>query len=199
MHRKTNIGLVAAALLAGLLTATATGRSEEPAAAPQQSQSQDPGAAASAGVDYWYPDWVVRDLWGPGRMPKGMMVRFLRHTTFIERGVQPEYSGATPTVTAGPDTTAAGAKLYREHCTSCHGPKGMGNGDSAQALSPSPALLAFMIKRPISVDEYLLWTISEGGKEFDTAMPGFKDTLTRDEIWRIVAYMRAGFPSLPEK
>ena len=29
------------------------------------------------GFDYWQPDWMVRELWGPGRMPRGMMVRLL--------------------------------------------------------------------------------------------------------------------------
>jgi mono/diheme cytochrome c family protein len=52
-----------------------------------------------------------------------------------------------------------------------------------------------MIQRPISVDEYLLWSISEGGKDFDTRMPAFRITLSRDDIWKIVAYMRAGFPN----
>jgi mono/diheme cytochrome c family protein len=51
-----------------------------------------------------------------------------------------------------------------------------------------------MIRRPISVDEYLLWAIAEGGKQFDSEMPAFKDKLSREDIWRIVAYMRAGFP-----
>ena len=51
-----------------------------------------------------------------------------------------------------------------------------------------------MIQRPISVDEYLLWSIAEGGKQFDTEMPAFKDALAREDIWKIIAYMRAGFP-----
>ena len=63
-----------------------------------------------------------------------------------------------------------------------------------RSLLPSPALLAFIIQRPISVDEYLLWSIAEGGKQFDTEMPAFKTILTRDEIWQIIGYMRAGFP-----
>jgi mono/diheme cytochrome c family protein len=52
-----------------------------------------------------------------------------------------------------------------------------------------------MIQRPISVDEYLLWSIAEGGKQFDTEMPAFKNILSHEEIWKIIAYMRAGFPS----
>jgi mono/diheme cytochrome c family protein len=158
--------------------------------------AQDKDAKPLApGVDYWQPDWMVRELWGPGRMPRGMMVRLLRHTTFMQYGVPKAYDGAKSTVTAGPETIAAGHKIFAERCASCHGPDGLGDGEAAKALSPSPALLAYMIRRPIAVDEYLLWTISDGGKQFGSEMPAFKGTLTEDDIWRVVAYMRAGFPA----
>jgi mono/diheme cytochrome c family protein len=171
-------------LLAGLVAAWAA-----PAAAQQ---SHPP--AGRGGVDYWQPDWMVRELWGPGRMPKGMMTRILRHTTYMQYGVPKDYEGATSTARPGPETTAAGARLYATNCASCHGKDGLGEGDAANALSPSPALLAYMIRRPISVDEYLLWAIADGGVQFQSAMPAYKDKLTRDEIWQLIAYMRAGFP-----
>jgi mono/diheme cytochrome c family protein len=155
----------------------------------------DKGATPSAsGIDYWQPDWMVRELWGPGHMPRGMMVRLLRHTTFMQYGVAKAYAGKRSTLVRGPETVAAGRKIYQASCASCHGPDGLGDGEAANALSPSPALLAYMIRRPIAVDEYLLWTISDGGAQFDTKMPAFKDKLSRDDIWRVVAYMRAGFP-----
>lgn len=151
------------------------------------------------GFDYWQPDWMVRELWGPGRMPKGMMARLLRHTTYIRSGVSKEYEGAQSNVLPTQEAIAAGAKLYAENCAACHGENGMGNGDKGKALSPSPALLAYMIRRPIAVDEYLLWSISEGGKQFGTEMPPFKVRLSREEIWKIIAYMRAGFPEAEPK
>ena len=94
---------------------------------------------------------------------------------------------------------ASGGTLYVQHCASCHGEFGLGEGDAGKSLLPSPALLAWLIQRPIAVDEYLLWTISEGGAEFQTLMPAFKNTLSRQEIWRVVAYMRAGFPVVETK
>lgn len=153
-------------------------------------------APDGGGFDYWQPEWLVRELWGPGRMPKGMMVRLLRHTTYVHMGVPKDYEGAQSTVEPGPGTTAAGAKLYAANCGRCHGANGMGNGEAANALTPSPALLAYMIRRPISVDEYLLWTISDGGQQFESAMPSFRDVLSREEIWQVIAYMRAGFPRI---
>jgi mono/diheme cytochrome c family protein len=45
----------------------------------------------------------------------------------------------------------------------------------------------------------MVWTISEGGALFGTDMPAFKNTLSRDDIWRIVTYMRAGFPKAADR
>ena len=158
-----------------------------------RSQTKQP---ASRGFDYWQPDWMVRELWGPGRIPKGMMVRLLRHTVYMQHGVPKEYAKARSTVSPEPESITDGGKLYGKHCASCHGRDGMGSGDPGKALSPSPALLAYMIRRPISVDEYLLWSIADGGAQFESKMPTFKDKLSRDDVWRIVAYMRAGFPDM---
>jgi len=142
---------------------------------------------------------MVRELWGPGTMPKGMMVRLLRHTTFMQYGVPKEYQGAQSNVPSGSETITAGGKLYANHCVGCHGSDGMGGGELGRAVSPSPALLAYMVQRPIAVDEYLLWAISDGGKQFETEMPSFKNKLSREEIWRVIAYMRAGFPPRPAR
>ena len=116
------------------------------------------------------------------------------HKTYMNSGGAKQYEGARSTVGQTLDVVAAGSKLYVQNCAGCHGTNGMGNGDMGKALSPSPALLAYMITRPIAVDEYLLWSISEGGQQFGSAMPAFKEKLSRDEIWKIISYMRAGFP-----
>lgn len=109
-------------------------------------------------------------------------------------GLPDDYETARSTITVNKATLDEGRQLYAENCASCHGKSGDGDGEAAKSLTPSPALLSFMIQRPIAVDPYLLWTISEGGKQFSTDMPAFKDKLSREEIWKIVAYMRAGFP-----
>jgi mono/diheme cytochrome c family protein len=85
--------------------------------------------------------------------------------------------------------------LYAEHCAGCHDPAGMGHGEAGLALYPSPALLAQLVRMPGGADEYLLWAIAEGGGAFASQMPAFADRLSREQIWQIIAYMRAGFPS----
>ncbi len=146
--------------------------------------------------DPWMPEWMMREPGGPGPMSPTMMARMLRHAAFLDFGVPKEYEGAQSTVKDDKQAVAAGRALYRANCIACHGADGLGDGDAGKALSPSPAVLAFMITQPIAVDPYLLWSISEGGKQFNSEMPAFKDKLTREEIWSLIAFMRSGFPAL---
>ena len=122
--------------------------------------------------------------------------RVIRFSTFVNKRLSQDYLTAQNNVGYTIKAIAEGGPLYAAHCSQCHGEAGLGNGKLASALSPSPALLAYMIQQPIAIDQYLLWTISEGGKPFGTAMPSFKDELSQDQIWQIVAYLRAGFPAI---
>lgn len=157
---------------------------------------QSPNQESQLGQwDRWNPNWMQRDMWGPGQMGPGMQQRMARHWTFMHQGIPATYRAARNPLSPDAKTIGEGRALYQKHCSSCHGATGMGDGEVANSLNPSPALLAYMIQMPMSVDEYMLWSISEGGAAFGTAMPAFKDVLTRDDIWKIVTYMRAGFPA----
>lgn len=79
--------------------------------------------------------------------------------------------------------------LYGNRCARCHGATGMGDGEAGRALNPSPALLAYTIQMPLAADEYLFWTLAEGGVPFGTEMPAFKDELTSDQSSKVVSYM----------
>ena len=109
-------------------------------------------------------------------------------------GVPPEYRGQLNPLATTRSVVKEGSMLYQKQCAVCHGAEGMGDGEAANGLNPSPALLAYMVQRPQSVDEYMMWTISAGGKAFGTPMPAFKDMLSKEDIWKIVTFMRAGFP-----
>lgn len=184
-ERRSGRGLLLAALacsaivIGGAVSALATSPEEPPFA------KRDP----------WMPEWML-EPGGPGPMSPTMQARMLRHAKFLNFGVPAVYEDAQSTVGSDDKAVAEGRTLYRAHCQACHGADGMGDGDAGQALSPSPAVLAFMITRPIAVDPYLLWSISDGGEEFSSEMPAFKEKLTRAEIWKIIAFMRSGFPQL---
>jgi mono/diheme cytochrome c family protein len=136
--------------------------------------------------------------WSLRNLDPEQQQRMLRFSTFVNKRIPEKYLKAENTIGYTIPAIAAGGPLYIAHCSKCHGDTGLGNGDLAYSLTPSPALLAYMVQQPIAVDQYLLWSVSEGGKQFGTAMPAFKDQLTEKQIWDIVAYLRAGFPDLGE-
>src|SRR5689334_6144323 len=115
--------VVVAALLGGAITGPAFPQDKNP---------------TQRGFDFWQPDWMVRELWGAGHMPKDMMVRLLRHTTYMQYGAPKEYEGAQSTLPKDPQQLADGGRLFAMHCAGCHGRDGMGGGDPGHALSPSP-------------------------------------------------------------
>lgn len=163
--------------------------------APSTLNAQSPGQELHRGqTDMWNPSWMQRDMWRRGRMGPGMRQRMDRHWTFMQQGVPTTYQGARNPFAPDSKTIHEGQDFYQENCASCHGVSGLGDGEAANSLNPSPALLAYMIQMPMSVDEYMLWSISEGGESFGTEMPAFKDVLTQEEIWKIITYMRGGFP-----
>jgi len=146
------------------------------------------------GMDLWGGDPRELPAWKLEQSPPRLVPRAKRHREFLQAGVPLEYRNRRSPYPAAAMVTRQGSRLYRDNCRDCHGADGLGDGDAALDLTPSPALLARMIDVQGTVDEYLLWTISEGGAQFGTAMPAFKATLTELQIWQVVGYMRAGFP-----
>ena len=100
-----------------------------------------------------------------------------RHWRFMNEGVPKTYQNASNPFEFSQPHIREGAKIYQSRCQRCHGEKGMGGGDAAKDLAPSPALLAYFIHQPIAVDRFLLWTISEGGVDYETEMPAYKKEL----------------------
>ncbi|MDX1513179.1 MAG: cytochrome c [Gammaproteobacteria bacterium] len=144
--------------------------------------------------DVWAPFWLERDWWDRQNRDPAREKRLARHSRFLQRGLPLEYRDSHNPLNPTETVLFEGGAVYRHFCRDCHGQSGMGDGQSGLALSPSPALLAFLVETPSAVDGYLLWAISEGGASFGTDMPSFKDQLSRDDIWKVIVYMRAGFP-----
>lgn len=84
---------------------------------------------------------------------------------------------------------AAGASLFATNCVACHGNKGRGDGPAAVALNPKPANLANKTLWEQS-DGALFWKISHG----HTPMPGFSSTMTEDQRWQLVDFVRSLSP-----
>lgn len=191
-------------LMAGILCLalfSACGR-ERPTAPPPETADKWSGAEEELrhelvpGLDIWTQERRPAPVWGAEPAQPDDLSRAKRHEEFMQAGVPVEYRSRRSPYPATSEIILDGGSLYKSHCATCHGPTGLGDGEAARDLTPTPALLAYLIDRPRSVDEYLLWSISEGGQQFDTEMPAFKDVLSEPQIWQIVVYMRAGFPTV---
>ena len=114
---------------------------------------------------------------------------FYRHD-----GLPAAYRGKTNPYQPTIPSVIKGADRYNARCASCHGLMGFGNGQAGGKLNPRPADLAGSLSSPDTKDDFLFWTISEGGAQFGSNMPAFKKPdLSDAQIWEIITYMRAAF------
>ncbi|MGZ3852135.1 MAG: c-type cytochrome [Flavisolibacter sp.] len=89
-------------------------------------------------------------------------------------------------VKADATSIADGKQLWLQHCTSCHGKSGKGDGPKAAQLKTLPHDLskADIQSQP---DGSFFYKTSEGRKD----MPSFKKKIPdQDDIWSIVNYIR---------
>jgi copper transport protein len=84
------------------------------------------------------------------------------------------------------DTPAAalGKPLYEANCTVCHGATGHGDGPAAGSLPVAPYDLTVHVPQH---DEAFLHAVIANGWGY---MPSFKDKLTQDQIYQVIAYAR---------
>lgn len=130
-----------------------------------------------------------RGMWmddGCGMMGHSMQ----RNRQAMMGGLPPAYRGLQNPYPADAEVLSSGKDLYQANCAACHGEHGLGDGPAAATLSPRPANLRWMARMPMASDGYLMWTISEGGAAFGSAMPAFKDSLNEEARWRIIRYLR---------
>jgi mono/diheme cytochrome c family protein len=83
----------------------------------------------------------------------------------------------------------AGASLFHDNCSSCHGDRADGHGVAAVGLVPPPANFRAGDVLPRHSDAYLFYRLTEGKQ--GTAMPSFRGALSEDERWAVVTYLRS--------
>ena len=100
--------------------------------------------------------------------------------------VPDKYKNMANPVKSDATSLATGKTLYNQHCKSCHGTKGKGDGPKAAQLDTEcgdftkPAFQS-------QTDGTLFYKTSEGRKD----MPSFKKKIAdQNDIWAVVNYMR---------
>ena len=84
------------------------------------------------------------------------------------------------------EALAAGAEAYGARCASCHGDTGKGDGKATRFIRPAPADISTTEARDRMTDGEIFYKITEGKKP----MPGMARTLSDEERWQVVHYLR---------
>jgi mono/diheme cytochrome c family protein len=91
-------------------------------------------------------------------------------------------------LTASTDSLADGKEAFSHYCVACHGLDGQNTGvPFADKMSPPvPSLTSAEVQS--YTDGQLKWVIDNG--IWPSGMPGSRGTLSDEEIWSIVLYLR---------
>jgi mono/diheme cytochrome c family protein len=83
-------------------------------------------------------------------------------------------------------TRSAGRILYMEHCAKCHGTTGRGDGPESAQYSTKPPDFTERDRMTLLTDGELFYKISEGRRP----MPPFRKTLSEQQRWQLVHFLR---------
>jgi mono/diheme cytochrome c family protein len=99
-----------------------------------------------------------------------------------------EARALTSPLPASAEIQAKGKALYegKATCMSCHGQSGAGNGPLAASMNPAPRNFHHHGFWRHRTEGELFWVVKYGISA--TAMIGFGDQLTDEEIWAIIQY-----------
>jgi mono/diheme cytochrome c family protein len=86
--------------------------------------------------------------------------------------------------------------IYVARCAVCHGATGARDGPAAAALRGKPAPCADRARVASMTPAYWFWRVSEGAavepfRSTGSAMPAWKNELSVDDRWAVIAYQHA--------
>ena len=112
--------------------------------------------------------------------------------------VPASYRGVTapPSLWTDKSARARGQAIYAVRCAACHGEGGAGDGLAAKALAVKPASFADKTMVDSMTPAYWFWRVSEGAvmepyRSVGSAMPAWKDELSIDDRWAVIAYQHS--------
>ena len=83
---------------------------------------------------------------------------------------------------------AAGKTVFKDKCTKCHGETGVGDGPDADPDHREDMDLTNPKRADRNSDGVVFYKVSNGRRK--PKMPVFKEELTENQIWSVVAYVQ---------
>jgi mono/diheme cytochrome c family protein len=83
---------------------------------------------------------------------------------------------------------ATGKAIFTDKCRRCHGPGGLGDGPDSDPDAREDMDLTIATKAETNSDGVVFYKVSNGRRR--PKMPAFKDELSADQIWSVVAYVQ---------
>lgn len=108
--------------------------------------------------------------------------------------VSPRLAAAQNPTTLDAGSLAAAKALFGRECAQCHGEAGKGDGPVAQYMEKRVANLTS--PEVLNQPDGAIFTKIRTGR---LPMPGFKNSLGKDELWQLVTLIRSGFGGDPTK
>lgn len=129
---------------------------------------------------------------------QGLARNLPRHASILMSGVPVPYQSVSNPLPRSHGSIARGAAVYAQHCASCHGATGAGDGPAGRALKSPPGDLAWLSQVPtVEWEPFMYWSVAEGGAPFGSAMPAYKDALAPADIWAVIGFIQARLPQSP--
>ena len=84
---------------------------------------------------------------------------------------------------------STGKKVFSDKCQKCHGPKGLGDGPDADPEHAEDMNLTNPRRAQRNPDGVVFYKVMNGRRK--PKMPAFKDELSREQVWAVVAYAQS--------
>jgi mono/diheme cytochrome c family protein len=133
------------------------------------------GTAAAVGVVFWSVG-----AWAALQTPADALAAANAAGWLVPDAALEEMSPLTPTAAV----IKKGKALYSSACQKCHGATGRGDGPYGDPEHRPADLTA-----STTADGVMFYKVWNGRKA--PAMPPFKTTLTREEVWTVIEYARS--------
>jgi mono/diheme cytochrome c family protein len=118
--------------------------------------------------------------------PHTKLTQWITEETMIH-SIRSHAKGIDAPARAGATEVRRGFCIYATHCVTCHGAAAVPREHWAGGLEPQPPYLLDAADRWRPRE--LFWIVKNGIKM--TGMPSWRDSLSDEEVWDVVAWLRA--------